>query len=67
MSEHIEKYIKDINIINEEIKAIKSADCFMDYDAKTDIINLKMKQIALIDMNYNMLATIGTIANIIEK
>lgn len=37
MSKHIKKYIDDVNKINEEIKAIKSADCIMDYDAKTEI------------------------------
>lgn len=50
MSEHIKKYINDVNKINEEIKAIKSADCIMDYDAKTEIINHKMSAIKQLDM-----------------
>lgn len=50
MSEHIKKYIDDVNKINEEIKAIKSADCIMDYDAKTEIINHKMSAIKQLDM-----------------
>ena len=50
MNEHIKKYIDDVNKINEEIKAIKSADCIMDYNAKTEIINHKMSAIKQLDM-----------------
>ena len=59
MIEHIEKYTKDVNKIYEEIKAIKSADCIMDYDAKTEIINNKMKIIQVLDMSFNMTVTAG--------
>ena len=59
MSEHIKKYINDINKINEEIKAIKSADCIMDYDAKTEIINHKMKAIEAVNMIFKMTASAG--------
>ncbi len=59
MSEHIKKYIEDVNKINEEIKAIKSADCIMDYDAKTEIINRKMKAIEAIDMFFRMNVSAG--------
>lgn len=59
MSEHIKKYIEDVNKINEEIKAIKSADCIMDYDAKTEIINHKMKAIESIDMFFRMNVSAG--------
>ena len=34
MSEYIQKYIQTVNKINEEIKAIKSVDCIMDYNSK---------------------------------
>lgn len=59
MSEHIQKYIKDVKKINEEIKAIKSADCIMDYDSKTEIIKSKMKAIEAVDMLLTMEAVAG--------
>lgn len=50
MAYNIAEYLKKVNQINEEIKAIKSADCIMDYDAKTEIINHKMSAIKQLDM-----------------
>jgi hypothetical protein len=67
MSEYIKKYIEDVNKINEEIKAIKSADCIMDYDAKTEIINHKMKAIETIDMNFKTLVSAGVHIKDIEQ
>lgn len=59
MSTNIKEYIENVNKINEEIKAIKSADCIMDYDAKTEIINQKIKAIAALDMVFKMTASAG--------
>jgi hypothetical protein len=53
------EYIEKINKKNEEIKAIKSAECIMDYDAKTEIINQKMKAIEALDMVFKMTASAG--------
>lgn len=50
MAYNIDEYLQNVNRINEEIKAIKSADCIMDYDAKTEIINHKMSAIKQLDM-----------------
>lgn len=58
MIKDIIKYIEDVNKISEEIKAIKSADCIMDYDAKTEIINQKMKAISQLNIMVEMLSQI---------
>ena len=34
-------YLERVNQLNEEIKVIKSVECIMDYDTKTEIINKK--------------------------
>jgi len=58
MSYNINEYIQKVNQINEEIKAIKSADCIMDYDTKTEIINFKKSIIAeLSSLHNNVLAS----------
>lgn len=67
MSEYIQKYIQSVNKINEEIKAIKSVDCIMDYDSKTEIINHKMKAIEAIDMNFKTLVSAGIHIKVIEQ
>ena len=59
MAYNIDEYLQNVNRINEEIKAIKSADCIMDYDAKTEIINHKMKAIESIDMFFRMNVSAG--------
>jgi len=59
MTENIKEYLENVNKINEEIKAIKSADCVMDYDAKTEIINQKMGAIQSLDMVFKMTASAG--------
>lgn len=47
------EYIKKINRIFEEIKQIKSAECIMDYDTKTEIIQAKKRVIeAMEDVDY---------------
>lgn len=33
------EYIEKVNEIQQKIKVIKSADCIMDYDEKTELIN----------------------------
>lgn len=58
MIKDITKYIEDVNKISEEIKAIKNADCIMDYDAKTEIINQKMKAISQLNIMVGMLSQI---------
>lgn len=59
MSEHIKKYIEDVNKINEEIKAIKSADCIMDYDTKTEIIDMKKRTINELTSLHNTIVASG--------
>lgn len=58
MSYNIQEYIKSTNKIYEEIRAIKSADCIMDYDTKTEIIDMKKRAIAELDsMTSTLLAS----------
>ena len=52
-------YIEQINKIYMEIKEIKSAECVMDYDAKTEVIQIKMKAIANLENINTMLASGG--------
>jgi len=51
-------YIKEINNIYIEIKQIKSSECILDYDSKTEIINIKMKAIASLE-NINTMIVSG--------
>ena len=67
MSANIQEYIQAVNKINEEIKAIKSVDCIMDYDSKTEIINHKMKEIEAIDMNFKTLVSAGIHIEVTEQ
>ena len=58
MAYNIDEYLQNVNRINEEIKAIKSADCIMDYDTKTEIIDMKKRAIAeLTSLNNAVLAS----------
>ena len=52
----IEEFIKKINSIYEEIKAIKNEKCIMDYDTKTKIIQQKETEIALLNMAIDISA-----------
>lgn len=55
----MKKYIDKINSLYQEIKEIKSEKCIMDYDAKTEIINLKMKSIASIESDISLISMSG--------
>lgn len=59
MAYNITEYLQNINRINEEIKAIKSADCIMDYDAKTEIIDMKKRLIAKLTCLHNTIVASG--------
>lgn len=59
MAYNITEYLQNINRINEEIKAIKSTDCIMDYDAKTEIIDMKKRVIAELTCLHNTIVASG--------
>ena len=59
MAYNIDEYLQNVNRINEEIKAIKSADCIIDYDAKTQIIDMKKRAIAGLTSLHNTIITSG--------
>lgn len=55
MSQQPKTYIERINEIQAQIAAIKSAECIMDYDAKTEQIN-KLK---------NMMDSLASVESVI--
>ena len=42
------EFLEKINKAYQEIKEIKSEECIMDYDSKTEIINARMRAIELL-------------------
>lgn len=56
---NINEYLQNVNKISEEIKAIKSADCIMDYDTKTEIIDMKKRVIAELTCLHNTIVASG--------
>lgn len=59
MAYNISEYLQNVNKISEEIKAIKSADCIMDYDTKTEIIDMKKRAIAELTSLHNTIVASG--------